>query len=52
MKPIHIANWQIWKELCWDWGIDPYENVDYGIDIGGGNSRDFEYTGDIPKKEE
>jgi len=51
MKPIYITNWQIWKELCWDWGIDPHENVDYSIDMGGGNSKNFEYTGDVPEKE-
>ena len=51
MKTKYITNWQIWKELCWDWGIDPYENVDHSIDLGGGNSRDYEYTGDIPAKE-
>jgi len=32
--------------------FDPYEQVDFGIDKGGGNSIDYEYVGDIPEKEE
>lgn len=51
-KTNYISNWQIWKELCWDWDIDPYENGDFSIDEGGGNSINYEYIGDIPKKEE
>ena len=50
-KTNYISNWQLWKELCRDQGIDPYENVDFGIDKGGGNSIDYEYIGDMPEKE-
>jgi len=49
---IKISSWQEWKELCEEYGINPYENADFGIDLGGGNSRDFEYVGDVPEKEE
>lgn len=47
-----ICNWETWKELCEANDIDPYENVDFGIDKGGGNSEDFEYVGDFPEKED
>jgi len=48
---IKISSWQEWKELCKRYDIDPYENADFGIDLGGGRSRDFEFVGDVPKKE-
>jgi len=48
----YISEWEKWKELCEEWGFDPYEYVDFGIDEGGGNSTDFKYIGDIPDKEE
>ena len=51
MMAITIYQWKEWKELCEANDIDPYENVDFGIDKGGGDSEDFEYVGDIPKKE-
>ena len=52
MKPTYINNWETWKELCAEWKIDPYEYVDFSIDEGGGNSTDFEYIGETPKREE
>ena len=52
MRPHYISDWNTWKELCEKWDIDPHENVDFGIDEGGGNSTDFEYIGNIPEKEE
>lgn len=52
MKPIHVTDWEFWKELGEFYKFDPYENVNHGIDEGGGNSTDFEFIGDIPKKEE
>ena len=53
MKTKHlIADWKIWKELCMNWKVDPYEFVEYGEDSGGGDSFSWEYIGDTPKKEE
>jgi hypothetical protein len=53
MKTKHlISNWEIWKELCSSWKIDPYENIEWGEDRGGGDSMTWEYIGDIPEKEE
>ena len=49
---IKIDHWKDWVELCDIADIDPYENVDVGFDRGGGDSEDWEYTGDIPEKEE
>lgn len=47
-----IYEWEVWQNLCLQYDIDPYENVDFGIDQGGGNSENFEYMGDIPEREE
>ena len=52
MRIVRVYRWEDWEELCFENGIDPYENVDFGIDKGGGNSEDFEYVGDVPEKEE
>jgi len=53
MSKIHkIYNWQEWKGLCDRYNIDPYNNADFGIDRGGGDSIDYEYIGDYPKREE
>ena len=59
MKIIHfrdcnlfqITNWETWKELCEQNDVDPYKFVDFGIDMGGGRSMDYEYIGDVPEKE-
>lgn len=52
MKPHYINNWKTWKRLCDYYNIDPYENFEFSIAGVDGNSTDFEYTGDIPEKEE
>jgi len=52
MSTKYISNWETWKELCLQNDVDPHENVDDGIDEGGGNSMNWEYFGDIPEKEE
>lgn len=52
MKPHYVTSWKLWKEMGKHYGFDPYKEVDHSIDIGGGNSTDFEYVGTPPKKEE
>jgi hypothetical protein len=52
MKTKYITDWETWKKLCLQNNVDPYENVDFGIDEGGGNSMNWEYVGDVPDKEE
>ena len=52
MATRYVSNWEDWKKLCEHYDFDPYKTVEFGLDEGGGNSTDFEYTGDIPKKEE
>ena len=47
-----ITNWERWKELCAEHDVDPYEECEFGIDKGGGNSEDFEFIGDVPEKED
>ncbi len=51
MKPIYIAGWEKWKELCEHYSEDPYR-ADFSIDEGGGNSTDFEFIGNMPEREE
>ena len=53
MKNKHlISNWREWVELCSYWDEDPYKTVEFGEDKGGGDSFTWEYTGDVPKKED
>lgn len=52
MKTQHINNWETWKELCEENDLDAYRTMEFGIDMGGGNSRDYEYGGEIPEEEE
>jgi len=46
------SDWEVWKEFCERHGEDPYKTYDIGFDLGGGDSEDYEYTGDIPEREE
>lgn len=46
-----IVKWEIWKELCAGWKINPYENVEYGEDRGGGDSFTWEFIGTMPKED-
>ncbi|GAG74968.1 unnamed protein product [marine sediment metagenome] len=51
MSKIHyITDWEDWEKFCALEDIDPYENVDHGFDLGGGNTFDIEYIGDLPEK--
>ena len=52
MRSIYVLNWERWKELCSTWDYDPYETIEFGVDEGGGNSTDYEYIAETPKKEE
>lgn len=45
-----IHEWWKWVEICAEADMDPYENVDLGYDIGGGDSIDYEYVGDMPER--
>ena len=48
----YTASWRIWRMVCELQDLDPYKTKEFSIDLGGGRTRDFEYTGDIPKKDE
>jgi len=48
----YTASWSIWRMVCELQDYDPYKTREFSIDMGDGRTRDFEYTGDIPKKEE
>lgn len=47
----YIVEWREWEELCFEHGLNPLGQIEFGIDEGGGNSTDFEYIGDMPEKE-
>jgi len=52
MSKVHyIIDWDVWEEFCREQLIDPYEYCDYGFDLGGGDSFDIEYVGDVPERE-
>ena len=51
-KTHKIYNWEEWKDICDQYNIDPFNNADFGIDQGLGNSIDFEYKGDYPGKKD
>jgi len=46
------SDWNEWKEFCESHEEDPYETTEIGFDAGGGDSVDYEYTGDVPEREE
>lgn len=52
MKPTYIGKWSTWVKLSEHHNFDPYKELDFSIDKGGGNSIDWEYVGDTPKKED
>ena len=52
MKLTYITTWSTWVILSEFHNFDPYKELDFSPDRGGGNSIDYEYTGDVPEKEE
>ena len=46
-----VYHWKDWLQLCLDYDVDPYEEQEFGIDKGGGNSDDYRYVGDVPERE-
>ena len=50
-KSYTINDWDRWVELCSERDINPREEVEFGLDIGGGDSIDFEYIGEIPTED-
>jgi len=52
MKPTYIATWSTWVILSEFHNFDPYKELEFSIDMGGGNSKDYEFTGDVPGKED
>lgn len=50
-KTIHL-NWEEWQEYCAEHGIDPRENCEDGIDIGGGNSIEIVCVDEPPEEKE
>ncbi len=51
MKTIYIPDWKTWELLAEHHDFDPYKEVEFSVDKGGGSSDNFEYIGDIPKDE-
>lgn len=50
MKPIYITTWKKWEELSERYNFNPSVVAEFSIDLGGGNSKDYEYTGDMPEE--
>ncbi len=51
MKPIYIATYKKWEELSEIYNFNPSVVIEFSLDEGGGNSKDFEFIGNIPKEE-
>lgn len=51
-KTLYIPDWKTWESLGEHYDFDPYKEVEFSIDLGGGNSKDYEYVGDVPKKDD
>ena len=49
---LQITDWKEWIDFCQFYDEDPREISDYGFDLGGGDSFDIEFIGEIPKEEE
>ena len=45
-----IVLWEDWKRLCESHGVDPREEIEFGVDKGGGDSDDFYYLGEVEEK--
>ena len=52
MKTRLITRWTKWVYFSELHNFDPYKQLDFSIDIGGGNTIDYEYSGDVPEREE
>jgi hypothetical protein len=50
MNKRHCLTWEQWVEFCAEYDIDPYENCEYGFDLGGGDSEEY-YCYDDPPEE-
>ena len=48
----HKLNWKEYKEVALEYDVDPYEFQSFGIDLGGGDSEDFECIDDDPPERE
>jgi len=46
------VSWEEWERHCAERGIDPYENCEDGVDLGGGDSYSIVCHEDPPKKED
>jgi len=48
-KTMPVPSWDDWKELADKYDFDPYEEIEFGLDAGGGDGYYWEYTGDVPE---
>lgn len=46
-----IFSWEEWEEFCAEHDINPCENGEFGLDLGGGNSLTIECRDDPPEEE-
>jgi len=50
--PAIIYDWSMWCDLADHFGFDPHEEWEWSADTGGGNSKEWQYAGKMPDKEE
>ena len=49
-KTMQVNDWLTWWNCCAESGVDPQE-CGFSVDIGGGDTLDYEYTGEYPEVE-
>jgi len=50
-KTFRISDWSIWLDICETLDEDPWTTDETGYDCGGGDSINYEFTGDRPERE-
>jgi len=49
---IHLLSWINYKKVTRHYDVDPYEELEFGIDLGGGDSENFICLDDPPERKE
>ena len=48
----YYLNWDQYREICQKYGINPWANESFGVDLGGGESDTYKCVDDPPEREE
>jgi len=48
----YYLNWDQYREICQAYGINPWTNESFGVDLGGGECDTYKCVDDPPEREE